>query len=121
MILVWFSETICFKILLQKKGAAENLYNRVGKIEHLKFLLFFDAIKQHIKMLKNKKFGTELSRKAMKKVQGGVIPPGGGGGGCIPFLGSCRRTDTCCPYVDGSPVFCSATATKPVGTCSLVA
>jgi hypothetical protein len=114
-----FNEIISFKILLQKKGEAENLYNRVGKTKHLKFLLFFDTIKQHIKMLKNKKIGARLSRNEMKNVKGGIWPPGGGG--CLPFMSACRRTDTCCPYVDGSPVFCSATATKPVGTCSLVA
>jgi hypothetical protein len=107
-----------YKVLLQKKGEAENLYNRVGKIEHLKFLLFFDAIKQHCKMQKNKKFGTELSRKAMKNLKGGAWPPDGGG--CLVFGARCRRTDICCDYWDGSPVFCTATATRS-GFCNAVA
>jgi hypothetical protein len=68
---------------------------------------------------KNKTLGARLSRNQMKSVKVGIWPPGGGG--CIPFVGACRRTNTCSPYTDGSPIFCTATVTKPAGTCSAVA
>lgn len=100
-----------------KEGEAENLYNRVGNIKHLKFLLLFDAIKQHHTMLKNKKAGIVLSRDTMKNLKGGIIPPPGG---CLAFGSRCRRTDTCCDYWDGSPVFCTATGSGS-GTCTAVA
>ncbi len=70
-------------------------------------------------LLKYQNLGKQLSKEEMKEINGGNISPGGGG--CIPFQGVCTRNDTCCPYTDGSPVFCSATASKPVGKCNLVA
>jgi hypothetical protein len=69
-------------------------------------------------MLQNKKNGTVLSRNAMKKLQGGTSSAPGGR--CIAYLGRCKRTDKCCPTSDGFAIFCSATATMPFGTCSLV-
>jgi hypothetical protein len=37
----------CF-LSATKEGQAENLYNRVGNICNVKFLLFFDSIKQQL-------------------------------------------------------------------------
>jgi hypothetical protein len=69
-------------------------------------------------MVQNKKIGTVLSRNAMKRLRGGASAPPGGR--CLPYLARCGRKDTCCPALDGFAVLCSATASNPVGTCSLL-